>query len=61
MSTPETGYNREKIKSELQELEQKIARIEAGEKIEGENLNDLHSRYEELLSQLNHSDIAKAA
>jgi hypothetical protein len=53
MATPEVGYSREAIKSELQALTQKIARIEAGEKPEtGEDLQNLHSRYEQLESQL---------
>ena len=47
------AYNREQIKSELQALEQKIARIEAGEKPEtNESLEGLHAQYERLQSQL---------
>ncbi len=52
MNMESEAYNREVLKTELQELEQKIARVENGETIEGETKDSLHARYEELQSQL---------
>ncbi len=61
MATPEIGYNREQIKSRMQELHQQISRIEAGEKNTGADLAELHLEYEKLQSQLEDSPLDQAA
>ena len=58
------AYKREGIKSELQELEQKIARIQSGAEkpLKGESLESLNAKYEQLQAQLGeHQELDQAA
>ncbi len=63
METHEGAYHREELKTQKQDLEQRIARIEAGEPLQpGETLADLHAQYEQLESHLNdHTEELKEA
>lgn len=54
----ESAYDRESKKAALQELGQKIARIEAGENIPGADINKLHAEYDQMESELNEQKAA---